>query len=130
MKINHLLLAAGLLVPAFSFASTAKAERSDAPRPTKVVEPAYPEIARMTGTEGTIIVEALVDAEGNVIATGSTDKNTDARLRQAALDAVANWTFEPLGDRAENGFVVVRVPIVFELTTNPLRLDTSRIAGR
>jgi len=58
------------------------------------VDPIYPKEARQTGIEGIVILEAKTDEKGNVV---------DARvlrsiplLDQAAIDAVKQWTFEPL----------------------------------
>lgn len=73
------------------------------------VQPVYPEIARRSRTEGIVVVEAIIDRDGNV---------TDARvlkglpfgLDQAALDAVKKWKFKPgtLNGRP--------VPVIFTLT--------------
>jgi TonB family protein len=64
------------------------------PKLVKMVQPVYPKIAREGRVEGTVIVEAKTDEQGNVI---------DARvlrsipvLDQAALDAVRQWKYEPL----------------------------------
>jgi len=75
------------------------------------VEPAYTEIARKARIQGVVILEAIIDRNGNV---------TDVRvlkplpmgLDQAALDAVKKWKFKPgtLGGRP--------VPVIFNLTVN------------
>lgn len=73
------------------------------------VEPAYNELARRARTSGIVIVEAIINANGDV---------TDARilkglpfgLDEAALTAVRKWKFKPgtLNGRP--------VPVIFTLT--------------
>lgn len=63
-------------------------------------QPQYPEIARRARVQGVVIVEAIIDKNGNV---------TDVQLRkglpyglsEAALKAVSQWKFKPatLGDQ-------------------------------
>jgi periplasmic protein TonB len=75
------------------------------------VEPEYTEIARKARIQGIVILEAIIDTQGNV---------TDVRvlkplpmgLEAAAMDAVKRWKFKPgtLGDRP--------VPVIFNLTIN------------
>lgn len=82
-----------------------------APVATTRVEPQYTEIARKARIEGIVIIEAIIDARGNV---------TDVRvlkplpmgLDQAALDAVKRWKFTP---GTLNG---QPVPVIFNLTVN------------
>ncbi|HEY6141339.1 MAG TPA: energy transducer TonB, partial [Thermoanaerobaculia bacterium] len=82
-----------------------------APVATTRVEPQYTEIARKARIEGLVIIEAIIDAHGNV---------TDARvlkplpmgLDQAAIDAVKRWKFKP---GTLNG---QPVPVIFNLTVN------------
>ncbi|HEU4520602.1 MAG TPA: energy transducer TonB [Thermoanaerobaculia bacterium] len=75
------------------------------------VEPTYTEIARKARIEGIVIIEAIIDRNGNV---------TDARvlkplpmgLDQAALEAVRRWKFRP---GTLNG---QPVPVIYNLTVN------------
>ncbi|MDP2915400.1 MAG: energy transducer TonB, partial [Candidatus Aminicenantes bacterium] len=64
------------------------------PRLIKQVDPIYPEIARLAGVEGVVILEAETDIYGRV-------RNTKVLrsiplLDQAAIDAVKQWVYEPL----------------------------------
>lgn len=82
-----------------------------APVLVRRVEPSYPEIARRSRTRGVVVIEAIIDREGNV---------TDARILRGlpmgldheALEAVHQWKFKPalLNGRP--------VPVVFTLTVN------------
>ncbi|HUP46395.1 MAG TPA: energy transducer TonB [Thermoanaerobaculia bacterium] len=82
-----------------------------APVSIKRVDPVYTEIARKARIEGIVIIEAIIDRNGNV---------TDARvlkplpmgLDQAALDAVRQWKFRPgtLNNQP--------IPVIYNLTVN------------
>jgi periplasmic protein TonB len=74
------------------------------------VAPVYPVLARSTQVEGVVIIDAMIDEQGNVI---------DARvlrsiplLDEAAVSAVRRWKFSPT---LLNG---VPVPIVMTVTVN------------
>lgn len=56
------------------------------------VAPIYPEIAKRMKVEGTVSVEATVDATGKVTAAKSVGGN--ALLAPAAEDAVLKWKFD------------------------------------
>jgi TonB family protein len=74
-------------------------------------EPVYTELARKARVQGIVIIEAIIDRNGNV---------TDARvlkplpmgLDQQALDAVRKWKFKP---GTLNG---QPVPVIYNLTVN------------
>src|ERR1051326_8954971 len=82
-----------------------------APVATTRVEPQYTEIARKARIEGIVIIEAIIDAHGNV-----TDvrilKGLPFGLDTAAMDAVKRWKFTP---GTLNG---QPVPVIFNLTVN------------
>ena len=75
------------------------------------IDPEYTELARKARVEGIVIIEAIIDQNGNV---------TDARilkglpfgLEQSALDAVKRWKFVP---GTLNG---QPVPVFYDLTIN------------
>jgi len=76
--------------------------------------PAYTDEARSEGIEGTMVVEALVDENGNVFAADvveSLDENLDA----ITIAAVRNWTFKPATEKGDAVMKVVRIPINFNL---------------
>lgn len=82
-----------------------------APVAIRRVDPVYTEIARKARVEGFVVIEAIIDRQGNV---------TDARvlrplpmgLDNAALNAVRQWKFKP---GALNGRPV---PVIYVLTVN------------
>jgi len=80
--------------------------------PTKIlnVAPQYPALARASHVEGVVILEAIIDARGNV--ESATVLRSIPLLDQAALDAVRQWTFSPT---LLNG---VAVPVALTVTVN------------
>jgi periplasmic protein TonB len=75
------------------------------------IEPRYTEAARMSHTEGVVVLQAIIDEQGFV--TGlKVLRSLPMGLDQAALDAVRQWRFKPatLEGRA--------VKVYFNLTVN------------
>lgn len=64
------------------------------PVPTSQIAPLYPVELRAAGVRGAVVVEFVIDVEGNVIATGIV-KASDKRLESLATDAVKQWKFTP-----------------------------------
>ncbi len=64
------------------------------PKLIKQVPPIYPQVARQARVEGTVILEAKTDEQGNVI--DSKVLRSIPLLDQAAIDAVRQWKYEPL----------------------------------
>jgi TonB family protein len=69
---------------------------ASAPPPRKIfdVKPVYPSEAKEKGIEGTVVLEATMDAAGTV--TDVRALKGDELLVPAAIDAVRQWRFEPL----------------------------------
>ena len=82
--------------------------RFHAPRPL------YPEIARTTRTQGTVIVQAIIDKQGNV-----TDikvlKGLPMRLTEAAVEAVQQWKFKPATLNGKPVDVYYNLTVTFHL---------------
>ncbi len=84
------------------------------PRPVFQARPRYPFSLRMLGVSGQVVVDFLVDREGQV-QNAYAIRSTVTGFEAAAVDAVSAWRFEP---GRKNGAVVVthmQVPIVFTL---------------
>lgn len=76
----------------------------------------YPEVARRAGLEGTVIVQVIVDAQGqptqpNVV------KSVNEILDDAAVEAVMKQTFVPGRQRSRPVAVSVTIPVHFRLTS-------------
>jgi len=85
----------------------------DVKAPVKITYPSpqYTEIARKARIQGVVIVEAIIDKEGNVTNV-KVLKGLPMGLDQAAVDAVSRWKFEP---GTLNGKPVA---VVYNLTVN------------
>ena len=77
------------------------------------VAPAYPEPARTSGVEGTVMVAALVCSSGQVIDTALI--RSIPLLDEAAKEAVRHWVFTPAKANGEPIAVWVDVPVKFSL---------------
>jgi protein TonB len=80
------------------------------------VEPAYPEIARRAGVEGTVELEISIDATGKVTEVDVV-RGLALGLSQAAADAVKRWVYRPA--RGSAGPVPSRktIRVQFQLQT-------------
>ena len=77
------------------------------------MQPIYPEIARITRIEGVVILEAVIDAAGNV--TSARVLRGYPMLDPAALSAVQQWKFKPATLNGEAIPVVMTVTVQFKL---------------
>jgi len=85
------------------------------PVPVKQVQPAYPEIARRAGVEGTVWVKILVDKEGK--AKKAVIMKSDAEIfNDPAIEAAKQWVFTPA--LMNNGPVAVWAAVPFRFKLN------------
>lgn len=77
------------------------------------VPPAYPDIAREAGVDGTVLVQALVGKDGRVRDTRVV--KSIPMLDQAAVAAVKQWVFKPALSNNKPVAVWVAVPVRFTL---------------
>jgi protein TonB len=78
-----------------------------------VTRPVYPEIAKTARVEGTVVVSAEVDEKGKV--TDARAVSGPMQLRQAAIDAVRQWKYEPALANGRPTATRVTVNIAFQL---------------
>jgi len=79
------------------------------------VPPMYPDIARQSGVQGRVVVQALVGKDGRVKDT-KVVKTDGPMLNQAAIAAVQQWIFKPALDEHNAPVAVwVAVPVQFTL---------------
>lgn len=81
------------------------------PEVIQKIAPVYPEAARQSGLEGTVMVQALVGRDGLVREVRVT--KSVAGLDEAALESVRQWWFKPARSKGEPVAVWVAVPIRF-----------------
>ncbi|MFA4936906.1 MAG: energy transducer TonB [Patescibacteria group bacterium] len=85
------------------------------PVPVKTQQPAYPEIARRAGVEGTVWVKILIDKEGK--AKKAVIIKSDAEIfNEAAIQAALQWVFTPA--MMNNGPVQVWAAVPFRFKLN------------
>jgi protein TonB len=83
------------------------------PVPIRTPAPAYPELARQAGVEGTVQLRALIGLDGRVRDV-IVDRSI-ALLDEAAVQAVRGWVFSPALANGRPVKVWVGVPVHFVL---------------
>ncbi|MCL6494635.1 MAG: TonB family protein [Ignavibacterium sp.] len=74
----------------------------------------YPIAAKRQGIEGKVLIQAIIDENGNV-AKAKVIKGIGSGCDEAALDAVKSSKFTPGKQRGKNVRVQITIPIVFKL---------------
>ena len=97
--------------------------------PTKVtnVPPRYPAVAMSAHIEGRVLLEAIIDKDGNVV--DLTVVRSIPELDSAAVEAVSQWTFTPTLVNGVPVAVVMTVNINFSLGPRPASGQGPPVAG-
>jgi len=84
-------------------------------RPVKVTDarPVYPPIAQSARIQGVVVIEALIDDQGNVV--NARIARSIPLLDAAALDAVGKWKYAPADEDGRLVAVVMTVTVSFVL---------------
>ncbi len=77
------------------------------------VNPVYPELARRARVSGTVVLEALIDEEGNVSSVKVLSGHSF--LVDAAVEAVKHWKYSPTVLNGEPVPILATVTVVFRL---------------
>ena len=80
------------------------------------VEPAYPDLPRRAGIEGTVELEVTIDAKGKVTDV-EVVRGLPLGLSDAAADAVRKWTYRPA--KGPNGPVASRKTVRIRFALSP-----------
>jgi protein TonB len=83
------------------------------PRRVFSVAPVYPAIARQARVQGTVVIQAVIGADGAV--RDAQVQNSMPLLDQAALDAVRQWRYEPTQLNGVPVAVIMTVSVRFTL---------------
>ncbi len=94
---------------------TAQISRKATPLYQRNPPPKYPRIARKRGIEGTVIIKALVDRNGQVAAAEISTSSGSGMLDNEALKTVREWLFTPGSVNGRKRAMPVKVPIKFQL---------------
>jgi len=100
--------------------ANAPADDLSQPMATRKVDPAYPMQLMKENVHGTVIVYAVIRADGTV-GNVRVLRGVDERLDRFATDAVSQWKFEPA---TRNG-APVDVEATFQIPFRPARLGTN-----
>jgi TonB family protein len=85
----------------------------EAPRPTLITRPRYPQGAFDKRLEGTVELEILIGEAGNV--AHADIRKSIPELDQAAVDCVRMWTFEPAHRNGKPVAAVGTAPVSFRI---------------
>ncbi len=85
----------------------------DPPRQTYAAELKYPALAKAAKVEGVVVIEAIIDEQGNVVQAHVV--SGPALLIGAALESVGKWKYEPTRLNGEPVSVEVNVKVHFSL---------------
>jgi len=85
-----------------------------AARLLKQVKPVYPPVALAAGTQGTVILEAQIGADGTLTSLKLLN-SVDAALDQAAITAVQQWQYQPTLLNGEPVPVTTNISVNFKL---------------
>lgn len=91
-----------------------------APKVRSQTKPEYPYSLRRAGLSGRVNVEFIVNTKGRVEAAYAVETSHPA-FRQAALDAVEQWRFEPGTVEEKPVSARMNVPIIFSITDAPFK---------
>jgi protein TonB len=91
----------------------------EAPVLMKMVTPTYPDLARKAGVEGKVILQIIVDSNGNVIEPKVIMASPPGIFNEAAIQAVLQWKFKPAQQRGNSISVIMGQQVEFTLTTKP-----------
>lgn len=87
----------------------------DPPVPRTKIDPVYPEIAQEAGIEGTVIVQAFINARGIVEETIILKGVPNTGLDEAAAAAIKKTRFKPAKQRDRPVGVWISIPVHFTL---------------
>jgi TonB family protein len=76
--------------------------------------PVYPYSLRLTGNKGEVLVDFVVDPQGNVV-RADVSRSSHPDFEAPAVEAVLNWKFKPGFKDGHPVFVHMAVPIIFQL---------------
>lgn len=77
------------------------------------VNPNYPPIARLSRTQGVVVIDAVIDENGNVVQAHAI--TGPPLLVAAALQAVSQWKYQPTYLNGQAVSVAMHVSVLFHL---------------
>lgn len=59
------------------------------------VQPVYPEAAKTAGSQGTVVLHAVIGTDGTVLSLRVVNDKVDPELARASIESVAKWRYSP-----------------------------------
>jgi protein TonB len=84
-----------------------------APQLLKQTKPDYPPVARTAHVEGTVVIDAVIDKNGNVVSEHAV--SGPGLLVSSALDAVKQWKYQPTYLNGQPVDLAMQVTVDFQL---------------
>jgi periplasmic protein TonB len=84
------------------------------PSPSFQAKPVYPFEMRRAGMSGSVVVDFIVDSEGNV-RNATAVRSTSPEFAESAVSAVSKWIFRPGKKAGHAVFTHMQVPVEFSL---------------
>jgi protein TonB len=85
---------------------------------TKIVHmarPSYPPDCKQEGVQGTVLVRGVIGRDGSVLDLQPINQLVDARLTEAAMEAVRQWRYEPTLLNGKPVEVITEIQVNFVL---------------
>jgi protein TonB len=101
--------------PAGSGANEVFLAFDEEPEPIHVVAPAYPDLAREAGIEGTVRIKVVIGVDGKVVQADVISSEVTRAMELAALEAAKRCTFRPARQRHVPVPATIVIPYVFRL---------------
>src|SRR5260370_22440334 len=86
----------------------------EATKLVKMVRPVYPEVAKQTGVEGSVLIRAVISVSGDLL-NAEVVSTSNSDLATAALDAVKQWKYQPTLLNGEPVEVITTIAVNFKL---------------
>jgi periplasmic protein TonB len=83
------------------------------PVPISTPQPYYPAVARAAHVEGLVVIDAMIDEQGNVVQAKVVEG--PPLLVSAALDAVAKWRYQPTYLNGQAVAIRMHIQVMFHL---------------
>jgi TonB family protein len=79
------------------------------------VPPIYPQHAKEAGIQGSVVLQAVIGTDGNLLSVQPVSMSADPELVQAARDAVSQWRYQPTLLNGKPVEVVTTITVNFRL---------------
>ena len=79
------------------------------------MQPIYPESAKASGAQGSVVLHAIVSKDGRPLSVEVLNSQIDPELARAAVEAVNQWRFQPTLLNGEPVEIDTEITVNFKL---------------